>query len=68
LLFIVETDLKNDKLLFSIPDLGIKSSEGKIPDHIAKKHPELKDGELWVCNYISVSTSVRQRKRICRAN
>lgn len=45
--FIVETDLKNDKLLFSIPDLGIKSSEGKIPDHIAKKHPELKDGELW---------------------
>ena len=45
--FIVETDLKNDKLLFSIPDLGIKSSEGRIPDHIARKHSELKDGELW---------------------
>lgn len=45
--FIVETDLKNDKLLFSIPDLGIKSSEGRIPDHIAKKNKELKDGELW---------------------
>ena len=45
--FIVETDLKNDKLLFSIPDLSIKSSEGRIPDHIAKKNKELKDGELW---------------------
>lgn len=45
--FIVETDLKNDKLLFSIPDLGIKSTEGRIPDHVAKKNKELKDGELW---------------------
>jgi len=45
--FIVETDLKNDKLLFSIPDLSIKSSEGRIPDHVAKKNKELKDGELW---------------------
>jgi ATP-dependent Lon protease len=45
--FIIETDLKNDKLLFSIPDLGIKSSEGRIPDHVAKKNKELKDGELW---------------------
>ena len=45
--FIVETDLKNDKLLFSIPDLGIKSSEGRIPDHVARKNKELKDGEIW---------------------
>jgi len=45
--FIIETDLKNDKLLFSIPDLGIKSNEGRIPDHVAKKTKELKDGELW---------------------
>lgn len=45
--FIVETDLKNDRLLFSVPDLGIKSNEGRIPDHIAKKNKELKDGELW---------------------
>lgn len=45
--FIIETDLKNDKLLFSIPDLGIKPSEGRIPDHVAKKNKELKDGELW---------------------
>jgi ATP-dependent Lon protease len=45
--FIIETDLKNDKLLFAIPDLGIKSSEGRIPDHVAKKNKEFKDGELW---------------------
>jgi len=44
---IIETDLKNDRLLFSIPDLGIKPSEGRIPDHVAKKNKELKDGELW---------------------
>lgn len=45
--FIVETDIQNDKLKFSIPDLGIKSNEGRIPDYIAKKNPELKDGEIW---------------------
>ena len=45
--FIVEEDIQNNKLRFSIPDLGIKSNEGKIPDYIAKKNPELKDGEIW---------------------
>jgi len=45
--FIVENDIKNDILKFSIPDLGIKSSEGKIPNHIAKRYKELKDGEVW---------------------
>jgi len=45
--FIVETDLKNDRMLFSIPDLGIKSNEGRIPEHVAKKNKELKDGEIW---------------------
>lgn len=45
---IIETDLKNDKTLFSIPDLEIKSSEGRIPDHVIRRHHELKrDGELW---------------------
>ena len=34
---IIETDLKNDKTLFSIPDLEIKSSEGRIPDHYVVK-------------------------------
>ncbi len=45
--FIVETDIKNDRLKFSIPDLGIKANEGRIPDYISKKHKELKDGEIW---------------------
>ncbi len=45
--FIVEEDIQNNKLKFSIPDLGIKSNEGKIPDYIAKKNLELKDGEIW---------------------
>ncbi|MCD4818677.1 MAG: BREX system Lon protease-like protein BrxL [Candidatus Cloacimonetes bacterium] len=45
--FIVENDIRNDVLKFSIPDLGIKPNEGRIPDYIAKKHPELKDGEVW---------------------
>lgn len=45
--FIVETDIRNDVLKFSIPDLGIKSNEGRIPDYIAKKNKDLKDGEVW---------------------
>lgn len=45
--FIVETDIRNDILKFSIPDLGIKSNEGRIPDFVAKKYKDLKDGEIW---------------------
>jgi ATP-dependent Lon protease len=45
--FIVETDILKNALRFSIPDLGIKTNEGKIPDHVAKKHNDLKDGEIW---------------------
>jgi len=45
--FIVENDIQHDKLKFAIPDLGIKSNEGRIPDYIAKKNPDLKDGEVW---------------------
>lgn len=45
--FIVENDIQHDKLKFAIPDLGIKSNEGRIPDYIAKKNPDLKDGEIW---------------------
>ena len=45
--FIVENDIRNNILKFSIPDLGIKSNEGRIPDYIAKKYPEIKDGEVW---------------------
>jgi len=45
--FIVETDVKTGSTFFSIPDLCIKQSEGRVPDYIAKKHKELKDGEMW---------------------
>lgn len=45
--FIVETDIREDLVKFSIPDLGIKTNEGVIPDFVAKKHNELKDGEIW---------------------
>jgi len=45
--FIVETDIRNDMLKFSIPDLGIKSGEGRISDYVAKKSKEIKDGEIW---------------------
>lgn len=45
--FIVENDIRNDVLRFSIPDLGIKTNEGRIPEYVAKKYKELKDGEIW---------------------
>ena len=44
---IVEPDIKSGILKFSIPDIEIKLSEGRIPQYIAKKYPELKGGEVW---------------------
>jgi ATP-dependent Lon protease len=44
---IVEPDIKSGILKFSIPDIGIKLNEGRIPQYIAKKHSELKGGEVW---------------------
>lgn len=44
---IVTTDIKNDMMRFAIPDLEIKPSEGRIPYYVAKRHPELKDNEVW---------------------
>lgn len=44
---IVETDIKKDLMKFAIPDLGIKTNEGRIPAYIAKKHSQLKDNEVW---------------------
>ncbi|MEN6444898.1 MAG: BREX system Lon protease-like protein BrxL [Candidatus Cloacimonas sp.] len=44
---LIETDIKNNLLRFAIPDMGIKITEGLIPDYLAKKHSELKDGEVW---------------------
>jgi len=45
--FVVETDIQKDVLRFSVPDLGIKNTEGRIPDYVAKKHSGLKEGEQW---------------------
>lgn len=44
---LIEPDIKKDILKFEIPDLGIKSNETRIPKYIAKKHSELKSGEVW---------------------
>jgi len=44
---LIEPDIKKDILKFEIPDLGIKSNETRIPKYIAKKHTELKSGEVW---------------------
>jgi ATP-dependent Lon protease len=46
--FIISTDIKNGKLRFAIPDVGIKSSEAFIPEYVATQHRgELIDGEKW---------------------
>jgi len=44
---VIEPDIKSGILKFSIPDSSIKSNEGRIPQYIAKKFPELKGGEVW---------------------
>ena len=44
---IIEPDIKKDILKFAIPDIGIKFNETRIEKHIAKKHKELKSGEVW---------------------
>jgi ATP-dependent Lon protease len=43
----IEPDVKTGILRFSIPDMGIKLNEGRVPSYIAKKYPELKGGEVW---------------------
>lgn len=44
---VIEPEVKTGILRFSIPDIGIKLSEGRVPSFIAKKHSELKGGEIW---------------------
>ena len=46
--FIIYIDLKNSVRRFGIPDAGIKTDEGIIPEYVYKKHQgELVDGEKW---------------------
>ena len=44
---VIEPEVKTGILRFSIPDIGIKLNEGRVQPFIAKKHPELKGGEVW---------------------
>lgn len=46
--FIINIDLVKNIKRFSIPDMGIKLSEGQIPDHVCSAHGgDLSDGEKW---------------------
>lgn len=46
--FIINIDLVKNVKRFSIPDMGIKLSEGQIPDYICSTHAsDLSDGEKW---------------------
>lgn len=46
--FTITTDLKKNKLRFSIPDLGIGANDGLIPDYVANQNSEdFRDGEKW---------------------
>ena len=46
--FIVTTNLKENKVQFQIPDMGIKASETEIPFYLVEEHPyDLVDGEKW---------------------
>lgn len=46
--FVIYIDLVKGLRRFGIPDLGIKTSEGVIPEYVYTKHPgELVDGEKW---------------------
>lgn len=45
---IVESDLKSGLFKFSIPDIGIKSNEGRISDYVMRSQKgNLKEGENW---------------------
>lgn len=62
---IIVPDIKSGILRFAIPDVGIKSNEGQIPQHIAKKYPELKGGEVWgVVKLFYSPPDLKQKGRI----
>ena len=62
---VVEPDIKSGVLRFSIPDISIKSNEGRIPQYIAKKFPELKGGEVWgVIKLVYIPPEGKQRGAI----
>lgn len=53
--FIIYIDLVKGIRRFGIPDLGIKISEGQIPEYVYRQHQgELVDGEKWGIIKLSV--------------
>lgn len=44
---IFESDLKSGEYRFQIPDIGIKSGEGKVSPYLARQEGLLKEGENW---------------------
>ena len=53
--FQVYIDLVRGVRRFGVPDLGIKTSEGIVPEYVFSKHPgELVDGEKWGIIKLSV--------------
>ena len=44
---IFESDIKSGEYRFQIPDIGIKSGEGKVSPFLARQEGLLKEGENW---------------------
>lgn len=44
---ILESDLKGGIFKFSIPDIGLKSNEGRVSLYVVKANSFLKEGENW---------------------
>lgn len=44
---IFDSDLKSGEHRFQIPDIGIKSGEGKVSPYLARQEGLLKEGENW---------------------
>lgn len=42
-----ETDIKSGEFRFQIPDIGIKSGEGKVSPYLMRQEGLLKEGENW---------------------
>lgn len=63
---IVEPDIKAGILKFSIPDAGLKMNECRIPEYVAKEHPELKGGEVWGVVTLSYVTPDSNEKGVIR--
>jgi len=58
---LVEPDIKKDILKFAIPDIGIKFNETRIEKYVAKKHKELKSGEIWGVVTLTYNNSEKEK-------